>query len=85
VGRAQDLLRRPALLTWTVGLVIGALALGPSGPARGTEDLFAPMGVQRPANPALAPDLGLPSLDGRTVHVKDFRGKVVLLGFFTTT
>lgn len=70
---------------WTVVLVITALTVGFSGPALGTEKLFAALGVQRPANPSPAPDLALPSLDGRTIHIKDFRGKVVLLGFFTTT
>ncbi len=70
---------------WTVMLVITAVTVGVSGPALGTEELFAALGVQRPANPTSAPDLALPSLDGRTVHIKDLRGKVVLLGFFTTT
>ncbi len=28
--------------------------------------------------------LALPNLEGNTVHLQDFRGKVVLLGFFTT-
>ena len=70
---------------WTVVLVITALTVGFSGPALGTEELFAALGVQRPANPSPAPDLALPSLDGRLVHIKDFRGKVVLLSFFTTT
>lgn len=58
---------------------------GSQGPATGAEDLFKAMAVQRPANPGSAPDLELPGLDGKTVLLKDFRGKVVLLGFFTTT
>ena len=70
---------------WPVALVITALTVGFSGPALGAEELFAALGVQRPANPSPAPDLALPSLDGRTVHIKDFRGKVVLLSFFATT
>lgn len=70
---------------WTVALVITALTVGFARPALGTEELFAAMGVQRPPNPSPAPDLALPSLDGGTVHLKEFRGKVVLLGFFTTT
>lgn len=68
-----------------VVLVITTLTVGNTGPALGTEDLFAAMGVQRPANPGPAPDLSLPSLDGGTFHLKDFQGKVVLLGFFSTT
>lgn len=54
-------------------------------PAAGAEDAFKAMAVQRPANLGPAPDLALPSLEGKTVRLKDFHGKVVLLGFFTTT
>jgi len=38
------------------------------------------------ATPAweMAPDFGLESLDGRTVHLSDFRGKAVLLNFWAT-
>ena len=83
--RTRDFVRRVAFLTSTVGLVFTAVTLGSEGPSLATEDPFAAMGVQRPANPSPAPDLALPSLDGRTVHIKDFRGKVVLLSFFATT
>lgn len=79
--RPRDLIRRLALLTPVAGLAI--TALGWEGPALGTEDPFVRMAVQRPANPA--PDLALPSLDGRTVRIRYLQGKVVLLGFFTTT
>jgi len=32
----------------------------------------------------MAPDFGLESLDGKTVHLSDFRGKAVLLNFWAT-
>ena len=32
-----------------------------------------------------APDLAFTALDGRQVRLSELRGKVVLLGFFTTT
>ena len=67
------------------GSVVAAVTLGSGRPASGTEDLFLRMGVQRTAHPGPAPDLRLPSLEGKTVQLKDFKGKVVLLGFFTTT
>jgi hypothetical protein len=68
-----------------VGLAIAALTLGSREPVLATEDLFRSMGAERPANSGPAPDLALPTLDGGTVRIKDFRGKVVLLGFFSTT
>lgn len=83
--RPRDLIRRLALLTSTAGLAVAAATLGSSGPALARQDLFTAMGVQRPANPRPAPDLALPSPDGRMVGLKDFKGKVVLLGFFTST
>lgn len=68
-----------------IGLAIAALTLSLRESALATEDLFRSMGVERPANSGSAPDLALPSLEGKTVHIKDFRGNVVLLGFFSTT
>lgn len=85
---AQDFMghfiRRGTVWTWTVGLMLAPLTLGLSGPAQGAEDFFESLAIQRPANPGLAPDLALPSVEGETVHLKNFRGRIVLLGFFTT-
>lgn len=82
---ARGLIRRSSPLRWTVGFLVAALTLGSSEPVQGTEDLFASLRVHRPVSPSPAPDLALPTLEGRTVHIKDFTGKVVLLSFFTTT
>ena len=76
-------MRQPCALR--AGLLAVALTLGAGQAAQAAEDLFAAVGVQRPANAIPVPDLSLPSLDGATLHLKDLRGKVVLLGFFTTT
>ncbi len=61
-----------------------ALGVGFALPSAVAEDPYAAMGVERPARPGPAPELALPSLDGKVVRLQDFRGKAVLLGFFTT-
>jgi len=38
-----------------------------------------------PSSAAPAPDFSLPSLDGKTVHLSDYRGKIVLIDFWSTT
>ena len=81
----QEFTQRVTRLTWIVGLIIASLMLGSIGPAQAGEDPFASLAVQRSAPPEPAPNLELPSLAGGIVHLKDFQGKVVLLGFFSTT
>ena len=50
------------------------------------DDVFADLAVEQPAEPRPAATLSLPALGGGTVTVpEEFHGKVVLLGFFTTT
>ncbi len=77
-------IRRVTPIIWVCGLVIASVIIGARGLAQAAEDPFDSLAVQRLAQRAPAPDLALPSLEGKTVHLKDFRGKVVLLGFFTT-
>ncbi len=65
---------------------VGAvLTLGSTAPASTAEDPFATLGAERLVTPRAAPDLALPSLEGGAIRLKDLRGKVVLLSFFTTT
>ena len=52
--------------------------------AGGEPDVFTAMAVLRPAAPPPAPDVAFVSLDGRVMRLREFRGKPVLLGFFTT-
>ncbi len=73
------------LVTVIVALVIVGASVAPRGPAAGAEALFAELDVQRPPRLAPAPELALPDLNGRVVRLNDLRGRVVLLGFFTTT
>ncbi|MGH7325614.1 MAG: hypothetical protein ACREJ9_13360 [Candidatus Rokuibacteriota bacterium] len=74
-----------ALVTVIVALVIVGASVAARGTTAGAEAVFAALDVQRPATPPPAPDLALPDLSGRVVRLNDLRGRVVLLGFFTTT
>ena len=64
-------------------LVVMALALLIVGGAGAAPD-FASFQVQPYQPPKPAPGFSLPSIDGRTVRLEDFRGKVVLLFFWAT-
>jgi cytochrome oxidase Cu insertion factor (SCO1/SenC/PrrC family) len=64
-------------------LVVAALALLTVGSAGAAPDL-ASLQVQPYQPPKPAPAFSLPSLDGQTVRLEDFRGKVVLLFFWAT-
>ena len=66
-----------------VTLVVATLALLIAGRAGAAPD-FASLQVQSYQPPKPAPAFALPSLDGRTVRLEDFRGKVVLLFFWAT-
>jgi cytochrome oxidase Cu insertion factor (SCO1/SenC/PrrC family) len=63
-----------------VGLALALLTVGDAGAAPD----FASLQVQPYQPPKPAPAFSLPSLDGRTVRLEDFRGKVVLLFFWAT-
>lgn len=45
---------------------------------------WAKMGVSVYESPKPAPAFSLPTLDGRTVRLEDYRGKAVLLFFWAT-
>lgn len=61
-----------------------AFAAAPSTALAAT-DPFEAMSVQRPAEPVALPDLVFVTPEGRAARLGELRGKVVLLGFFTTT
>lgn len=72
--------RAVSVLALTVWLPLAA------GLASAAGDPFRDFAVQAVPEPAPSPMLSLPDLTGRVVAVpEEFRGKVVLLGFFTTT
>ena len=73
-----------------VSLTVGAVFIRLIGAsfgatAGGAKDPFDAMVVHRPVEPFAAPEIVFTSLDGREARLSDFRGKVIVLGFFTTT
>ena len=64
-------------------LAVATLALLTAGSAGAAPD-FASLQVQPYQPPKPAPAFSLPSLDGRTIRLEDFRGKVLLLFFWAT-
>lgn len=62
-----------------------AVVIAPSFATAGAaKDPFEAMAVHRAAELGPAPDVAFTTPDGAPARVGDFRGKVVLLGFFTT-
>ena len=69
----------------TALLVLALAAVPPTALGQAARDPFEAMSVQRPAEPAPAPDVVFHTAEGREALLSELRGKVVLLGFFTTT
>lgn len=67
-------------------LALGMWLLAAAQPVSAAGDPFEALGSQAIPEPAPSPSLSLPDLTGRVVAIpEEFRGKVMLLGFFTTT
>ena len=77
-------LRRGSALAAFLGLGLLVTALVGFSRAEVGKDPFDTMGVDRPAAPLAAPDVSFRTLEGRDARLGDLRGKVVLLGFFTS-
>jgi CRISPR/Cas system-associated protein Cas7 (RAMP superfamily) len=74
--------RRKRSVAAVLALVL-LLSGGVAG-AAANRDPFDAMVVDRVAEPAPAPGVVFRTLDGREARVDGLRGKLVLLGFFTT-
>ena len=66
-------------------LVLVLAAALPAALGEAARDPFEAMSVQRPPEPAAAPDFAFRTAEGREVRLAELRGRVVLLGFFATT
>lgn len=78
---ARDTRGRPrglivALVTW-LGVAAAATALA-------SPEAFKALELGTPAPPRVAPDFTLPRLAGGTIAMKDFRGRPVIVNFWTT-
>lgn len=62
----------------------GQVLMGRGSSPPELEPLFAALGMHRPVEPTAALDFTLPDLEGRSVPLRQFRGKLVLLNFWAT-
>ncbi len=77
---------RRLFAAFLAGLVGAGILWAPSGPARAAEDnLFAAMRGTPVVPPAAAPDVAIPALNGGPLRLADLRGKLLIVGFFSTT
>ena len=76
-----------------VGMFLLAVALSTSSEGfshrrrasrSGHDDLFRKLGISEFTNPTNAPDFTLQDLQGNSISLRDFRGKVVFLNFWAT-
>ncbi len=70
------------LALWMIGAAVFVIP-APAG-AQG-QDPFAAMRVAKPPAPTPSPEFAFRTMAGDEVRVSSFRGKAVLLGFFSTT
>ena len=71
----------------SLAVAFGLLLAGrpPLARAAAETDPFVAMGAERLPEAVPAPDEVFLTLDNREVRLRDLRGRVVLLGFFTTS
>jgi peroxiredoxin len=65
-------------------LGLAAVLLLPLAAATASPEAMKALGIVEMRQPTPAPDVSLPTLDGRRVAMKDFRGRLVLVNFWAT-
>lgn len=74
---------RRGLASLALGVVV---TLGAVAPGDGAADPLEALGAERPLEVKPSVALALPGLDGKVVRLpEEFKGKVVVLSFFSTT
>jgi peroxiredoxin len=74
--------RRDPVVLIVVAMLVSLMLVFGLHMSRRSSDPTAAKSAQMTGQPA--PDFALQSLDGKTVHLSDFRGKAVLLNFWAT-
>lgn len=73
---------RPLMLGAALSVLVAVVAVG--SPARTQPDPFVSMQALRVTPPTPSPEVTFQALDGRPAQLAMFRGRPVLLTFFTT-
>lgn len=77
-------MRAKTRMSWGVVALVGLILVGFQGGAPGWAQGGRAGAFQSYAKPLPLPDFSLEDLQGKTVHSKDSRGKVVVLNFWAT-
>jgi len=67
-----------------LALLVGLLAIPTDQSIAAREDLFQELRLVRFQKPVRTPNFTLLDLNGKSIRLSDFQGKVVLLNFWTT-
>jgi hypothetical protein len=73
-----------AVLWWVAPAVAVLVLVGPAPAGEDVQALLAALSIGTPPRPLAAPSLTLPDLGGKPQSLADYRGRTVLLYFWTT-
>lgn len=72
------------LCLWMLASSVDAFFHKKEAPPQPREDYFKKLGIEKSEKRILAPDFTLEDLSGKSVSLKDLRGKVIFLNFWAT-